>query len=36
MLLTPSTGPNRSASVHSTAYFAVFLGMTEFSGLAHS
>jgi hypothetical protein len=31
MLPKPSTGLNRSASVHSTTYFAAFLGMTEFS-----
>jgi hypothetical protein len=36
MLPTPSNGLNRSAFVHSTAYFAAFLGMTEFSEHAAS
>lgn len=31
MLPKPSTGLNRSASVHSTACFEAFPGMTEFS-----
>jgi len=31
MLPKPSTGLNRPAFVHSTAYFAAFRGMTEFS-----
>lgn len=36
MLLQPSTGLNRSAYVHSTACFAAFPGMTEFSERAVS
>jgi len=32
----PSTGLNRSTSVHSTAYSEAFLGMTEFSDRAVS